>query len=206
MMEREDIEMMRERYTPGTEIVLHEMSGEPRMRDGLKGTVTGVDDAGQIHVRWENGSSLALNAEEDRFEVTAPEDKLEVLIVEPGKYPRAAVIDDTLEAMQSIVEGYIDQYSPFEDEVSIVCNDEGKMAGLPLNRAVYDEVTGDMIDIIAGNFFLVASPADSESFKSLSPEMQLKYGKMFRYPERFTERYGIISVEKYKPVPKDRER
>lgn len=28
---------------------------------------------------------------------------------------------------------------PFEDEVAIICNDEGKMNGLPLNRAVYSE-------------------------------------------------------------------
>ena len=39
--------------------------------------------------------------------------------------------------MQSLVEGDIEEYMPFEDEVAIICNDEGKMNGLPLNRAVY---------------------------------------------------------------------
>ena len=37
---------------------------------GLAGTVQFVDDIGQIHVQWENGRSLALNAETDRFRVT----------------------------------------------------------------------------------------------------------------------------------------
>ena len=36
---------------------------------GMEGKVTGVDDIGQIHVEWENGSTLALNVEEDDFTV-----------------------------------------------------------------------------------------------------------------------------------------
>ena len=34
------------------------MEGEQGMPDGLKGTVSFVDDAGQIHVNWENGRTL----------------------------------------------------------------------------------------------------------------------------------------------------
>lgn len=66
-MKREQIERLKETYPTGTPIELSEMAGEPQMKKGLKGTVTKVDDAGQIHVRWENGSSLALNAEQDDF-------------------------------------------------------------------------------------------------------------------------------------------
>lgn len=47
-------------------------------------------------------------------------------------------IEDTLEAMQSIVDGDIEEYMPFSDEVAIICNEEGKVNGLPLNRAIYD--------------------------------------------------------------------
>ena len=38
------------------------MEDEPRsdMIPGLKGTVEGVDDAGNIMVRWDNGSGLSL--------------------------------------------------------------------------------------------------------------------------------------------------
>lgn len=66
-MKREQIERLKETYPTGSPIELSEMAGEPQMKKGLKGTVTKVDDAGQIHVRWENGSSLALNAEQDDF-------------------------------------------------------------------------------------------------------------------------------------------
>ncbi len=37
------------------------------MPSGLKGKVCYVDDAGQIHVNWENGSSLAVLPEVDSF-------------------------------------------------------------------------------------------------------------------------------------------
>ena len=66
-------------------------------------------------------------------------EKINVLLIEPGKYPKQIEIEDTLEAMQETVGGYIEEYMPFDDEVAIVCNEEGKMNGLPLNRAVYSE-------------------------------------------------------------------
>lgn len=61
------IEMLKLQYKPGTKLCLDRMDGEPQMPLGLKGEVFMVDDIGQIHVQWENGSSLALNIEVDRF-------------------------------------------------------------------------------------------------------------------------------------------
>ena len=205
-MTRYEVDMIKDKFQPGMRIILHEMKGEPRMYDGLEGTVDSVDDIGQIHVHWDNGSSLALSYEEDSFEITDAPNRIDVLYIEPGKYPKTITINDTLEEMQHLVGGYIEEYSPFDDDVSIVCNDEGKLHGLPLNRAVYDPDKGDLIDIIAGSFFIVGTPPDAESFQSLTQEQQMKYSKMFRYPERFTESYGKITAEKYKPVGKDQER
>ena len=65
--------------------------------------------------------------------------KLSVLLVEPNQYPKMVEIDDTLEAMQEVVGGDIEEYMPFEDEVAIICNEEGKVQGLPPNRAIYGE-------------------------------------------------------------------
>ena len=205
-MTRHEIDSLRERYTSGTRILLHNMEGEPRMYDGLEGTVTGVDDAGQIHIRWDNGSSLALNIECDSFEIIPEENKIRVLLIEPGKYPRTVEITDSLSDMQQLVGGYIEEYAPFDDDVAIVCNDEGKIHGLPLNRAIYDQETGELLDVIAGNFFLVSAPYEADSFQSLSPEQEMKYSKMFRYPERISMEYGKITAEKYKPVPQSQER
>ena len=66
-MTQERIEAMRRRYPPGTEVTLNSMEGESHMPPGLKGKVDMVDDAGQIHVNWEKGSSLALVPGVDSF-------------------------------------------------------------------------------------------------------------------------------------------
>ena len=300
---------IREMYPEGTQIVLTEMAGESQMPYGLKGTVKFVDDAGQIHMSWENGSSLALNIHEDTFEKVEAPEKISVILVEPGRYPKLIEIEDTLEAMQSLVEGDIEEYMPFEDEVAIICNEEGKMNGMPLNRAVYSEpenvemsypqlkahfrqaekernhTTGyivftddsfdkpyteeqrtydvssnnkafiegmggysiyassldgsdkcvrleaymadehggkdgwkiekcyvkddsnrEMLDIIAGKFFIAYAPIESEKFLSMPKELARKYEEKFKYPERFYKSLDGIEAKPYKPVSKDMER
>ena len=63
------VENLRKLYPNGTRIVLRYMQGEPQMPSGLKGTVQYIDDIGQIHVDWDNGSSLAINITCDSFEL-----------------------------------------------------------------------------------------------------------------------------------------
>lgn len=200
-----NVEKLREMYPEGTKIILQEMRDESRMAKGLKGTVTHVDDAGKIHMKWENGSSLALNVEVDTFKKIEPEEKISVVLVEPGKYPKLVEIEDTLEAMQETVDGYIEEYMPFDDEVAIVCNEEGKVNGLPLNRAVYGE-NKEILDVIAGKFFIAYAPIESEKFQSMPKDLARKYLEKFKYPERFNQTENGIEAKAYKPVSKDMER
>ena len=58
-----------ETISVGTKVELIEMQGEQQMPKGLRGVVTHIDDAAQIHVKWQNGSSLAIIPEVDRFRV-----------------------------------------------------------------------------------------------------------------------------------------
>ena len=78
---------------------------------------------------------------------------MNVLMVEPGKAPYVTDIGNDLRSMQQAVGGYIQAVYPYEEAVVLVCNEEGKLDGLPLNRALRDE-DGDIYDIVAGNFFL----------------------------------------------------
>ena len=196
---------IREMYPEGTQIVLTEMAGESQMPYGLKGTVKFVDDAGQIHMKWENGSSLALNIHEDTFEKVEAPEKISVILVEPGRYPKLIEIEDTLEAMQETVGGYIEEYMPFDDEVAIVCNEEGKMNGAELNRAIYSD-DKEILDIIAGKFFIAYAPIESESFLSMPKDLMKKYEDKFQYPERFYQTDKGIEAKAYKPISKDMER
>ena len=96
-----------------------------------------------------------------------------VLIVEPLKLPVEKYIENTLEAKQKIVGGYIEVISPFDDEnVDLICHEEGKILGLPLNRLIGD-------DIIAGPFILAGVDNEEGTFISLTDEQVEKYKKMF---------------------------
>ena len=64
---------------------------------------------------------------------------MRILKIKPEHKPERADIPDTLEAMQKVVDGYIQAVYPFEEPVALICNEEGKLNGLPLNRALWDE-------------------------------------------------------------------
>ena len=111
--------------------------------------------------------------------------KLKVLYIEPMKTPKIVEIDGDLESMQNLVGGYIEEYMPFEDEVAIVCNDEGKINGLEPNRGIFDK-EGGLQDIICGSFFICYAPVESEKYLSLPDNLRKKYEEMFRHPEIIT--------------------
>ena len=107
---------------------------------------------------------------------------IRVLYLQAGKRAEIRETEENLKALQQLVGGDIEEYMPFEDDVAIVCNGEGKIRGLPLNRAIRDE-NDSIQDIIAGDFFICYAPVESESFESLPPEMEEKYRRKFEYPE-----------------------
>lgn len=110
------------------------------------------------------------------------EDRIQVVLCEPGKKARVTTIMNNLESLQKMVGGYIEAVYPFEDPVAIVCNEEGKINGFELNRALRDE-SGNIYDILAGSFLVVG--LGEEDFASLSKEHQEKYCKLFEKPEMF---------------------
>ena len=116
---------------------------------------------------------------------------LKVVYVEPGKPAYAAEIEDTLKAKQRAVGGMIELVNN-GDGTAIICNEEGKLEGLPANRRI-EEIS----DVIVGNFFVVG--LGKEDFRSLTGEETEKYIKRFESPEEIEQEEveGSIAVKFY---------
>ena len=138
---------------------------------------------------------LQYQAGEDIFELEAPTsasvkaDTMTVLIVESNKEAYEAEIGTGLESLQQVVGGNIQALYPYEEPVALICHEEGKILGLPLNRALYDDY-GEMYDIVAGSFILCGLSDDN--FASLSPEDMTKFRARFQAPEEFAKINGKI--------------
>ena len=129
------------------------------------------------------------------------EKTIDVLLVEPGQYPRLTSIGNDLHSLQKAVGGDIEAIYPYDDPIAIVCAEEGKINGEPLNRAIRDE-DNDIVDIIAGTFFVCG--LGEEDFASLPKELQEKYEDKFHQPESFLKlgsRIMAIPMEPAKPSP-----
>ena len=71
---------------------------------------------------------------------------------------------------------------------------------------VKDESKREMLDIIAGKFFIAYAPIESEKLLSMPKDLMKKYEEKFKYPERFYQTDNGFVAKAYKPVSKDMER
>ena len=107
---------------------------------------------------------------------------MNVLVVEPGFLPYEKEING-LEEMQKTVGGLIQSIYPFQEEVGLVCNENGIFEGLEFNRSIPERSYGG----IFGTFFVCG--LGEEDFISLTPE-QVK-----TYTERFKKAEILIGVD-----------
>lgn len=100
---------------------------------------------------------------------------MKVLVVEPQKPCRVQEIE-SLPDMQQLVGGDIEAVYPFQEPVALVCNSEGKLLGLPMNRPLLDK---DYLpyDIIRGTFFIAG--LGQEDFISLTDEQIQRYKSLY---------------------------
>ena len=157
-----------------------------------------VDEADRLsnHCYYYNGHSLVDPLKDDEFsdadkaisrilndqDIVAAS-SITVLKVEPGKKAELIQIEDKLEAYQEAVGGLIENLYPF-DGVALVCNEEGKVRDLPMNRTVYDE-EGEVADVIRGTFLIVGTSETGN--RSLTEDEIREAKKMFGKPEFFRE-------------------
>lgn len=125
--------------------------------------------------------------------------KMDVLLVKPNMYPQAVKIGCELEDLQNAVGGEIEAIYPFNEPVALIMDGNGKVYGKDLNRALRDEVNGEMYDIIAGDFLIVG--LGEEDFCSLSPDLIRQFEEHFHQPETFVRMgRGMMAL----PLPDDK--
>jgi len=111
------------------------------------------------------------------------EAKIKALMVAPGEHPREVTLINELDALQKAVsigagqQGYI-EIIPLEDNLCLLCNEEGKLLQLEGNRRLGR-------DIIAGVFYVCGDNEEGE-FRSLTESELEKYKKRFWEIENYS--------------------
>jgi hypothetical protein len=95
-----------------------------------------------------------------------------VLLFPVKAEPKVMDIAAGLDPMQSLVGGYIENVT-LEEGVGLICNEEGKLKGLPLNRYV-----AELSDTIRGPFF-ISRYDDEGATIDVTPEDIKKYTEKF---------------------------
>ena len=104
--------------------------------------------------------------------------EIKVVMVEPLKCPTITTIHNDLESLQKAVGGLF-EFVDIEENVCILCNEEGKLIGLEGNRRLNN-------DIIVGTFYVCGVNDDGELI-SLTPAQIDKYLRHFWEPQTFTQ-------------------
>lgn len=124
---------------------------------------------------------------------------IHVVMVEPGKEARLADVDPSLEGLYKAIRAeMIEPVYPFEEQVCLICDEEGKLTGRELNRALRYDGEGEIYDIVAGTFIVCG--CGGENFGSLTEEQQKKYLELYRWPERFFRVGDEIQAIQIKPA------
>ena len=95
------------------------------------------------------------------------------LIVNPNELPKEIEFDHNLKSKQELLDGNIEYVSrEYYPDVIFICNEEGKIRGLPLNRDIGH-------DIIAGPFLIVGDDPELGEDRSLTNDQIKKYQDIF---------------------------
>lgn len=93
-------------------------------------------------------------------------EKLRVVIKEVGKKAKVEIVENTLEAFQEVVDGYI-EILPLNSNLVIVLNEEGKLLNLETNITISNGLAEDNL---VGNILFVNTNNNLGTFESITDE------------------------------------
>jgi hypothetical protein len=95
-----------------------------------------------------------------------------VLLFPVNEDPKVVDLANGLKPMQDVVGGYIENVT-LEEGIGLICNEEGRLQGLPLNRPV-----PEVNDVIRGPFFISRYNDEGETVDLSAADIK-KYSKRF---------------------------
>lgn len=134
--------------------------------------------------------------------------QISVYIKHSGASPERTTIDNTLEALQKLVGGYIEVVT-LSDDICVICNEEGALKGLPYNTniggnafvgtVIYAGIDGeDFDDLSDSGFVKVLVKTRNEALFSLDKDIIKRY--MNEWCNVFIEDDTVFWATVYKAI------
>lgn len=107
-------------------------------------------------------------------------ERINVLLVEPGKAPRPTEAENTMDSFQTVLGGPVEVGCFLPQRVFLICREGGLAEGLRPNRV--NPANGECI---AGPFLLCGIPEGGDGFASLPLEREEQFIGLFARPAEF---------------------
>ena len=105
-----------------------------------------------------------------------------VVVAEAGKKAEVREIPANYEALRKLVGGPIEVTSPLSNDTAVICNEVGKLIGLPMNRLLRDQ-DGNAADVYCGTIVCIGARPQDEDFSSLTDIEAAIYLMLYNDPE-----------------------
>ena len=97
---------------------------------------------------------------------------MRVIIANPGESARVTEIDSGLHSLQAVVGGFIELWA-VDGPAHFLCNEEGRLEGLPFNRFV--TLSDGTVWDIYGPILVVGADEDAGTFASLPEDVAAEW-------------------------------
>ena len=105
-----------------------------------------------------------------------------VVVAKPGKKAEIRVIPAVYESLKELVGGPVEVTEPLSEDTAVLCNEEGKLMGLPMSRIIRGD-NGNPVDVYCGTIVCIGSRLENEKFDSLADIEAAIYRMMYDDPD-----------------------